>query len=255
MVWSSPDGELWSLRLMEAGNLGSRGPRDMRMSVWACAPLNGGPARPPLGGFFDALCLRAAPWGALRAERELVWAAGSAARRQRDAEVGVDERGEVVGDGDAALARRRRRRGLRCRWPAGWPPAAVRPCSPAAVVMPALSCHADDPCACCNSYRGCGAIAGVSCRPVTASFGENLVACRLYPGHGWSTSSGGWSSRRTGRCHRCPLTPGPVHVQPHVHDAWRRGLAHRSCLIFRGLRRSAGRGCCASEGGRACRSP
>ena len=45
-------------------------------------------------------------------------------------------------------------------------------------------------------------------------------------------------------------TLGPVHVQPHVHDAWRRGLAHRSCLIFRGLRRSAGRGCCASEGPR-----
>src|ERR1019366_8835762 len=105
-----------------------------------------GARRPPLGGFFDAVYLRAGAVGALRAERELRLAGRPLRSRwQRDVQVGIDERGHVVGDGDAALLGGRGYSigdlgGQACDHQSS-----LALTLPAAVAMPALSRHAGDP--------------------------------------------------------------------------------------------------------------
>jgi hypothetical protein len=63
---------------------------EMKLSVWACAPLNGEYPRPPLGGLFLAVYLPVCR-ARLRAEGEWGLVGGLRGRWQRKAEVGVDQ--------------------------------------------------------------------------------------------------------------------------------------------------------------------
>ena len=63
---------------------------EMKLSVWACAPLNGEHPRPPLGGLFLAVYLPVCR-ARLRAEGEWGLVGGLRGRWQRKAEVGVDQ--------------------------------------------------------------------------------------------------------------------------------------------------------------------
>ena len=74
VISSSPVGDVWSVWLRKASHpVGAVDHGDIRLSVWACAPLNGGPAAPRWGAFLMRSTSGLVPWARYALSGSCVW--------------------------------------------------------------------------------------------------------------------------------------------------------------------------------------